>query len=565
MYIVFLSRSVNEHFLCLQLTGSSHIFFTSFNQLTLRMVSVQVPLCLEDMCLINIFFRLDEYPIEILALLPRAIRQRLYRGLSPADRLHYKSTTLYDDVDRGYNCDEDDLVEIIFSKSLFKSQFLELHVLSCLKIDSDTCQRCSAYMEHIAKCYSSLPFTLVKTSYGPVLVPKRFLQYISVDTFSLKSSNSLEQLLSYCNFKTAPEIITISINNFIHTVQWEEFEKIFMEGENLCESIKEVEVDPVLPLMQTIMSTVKTIVIVDWDHYERLADESRLTLASYVLLYNIFTSQQSCLSHIRICGECGMCGVSGISLILAGIVKLFSHCNNHINFCLNNNFQLVLATPPLLFLKVLSVGPKYVKYVDASSICESTRAIIASLLHSLERVSIHGLGFTYDYFGERNKTAPEYHALLCTLTDLLKQPQFQSMSIGRSPLCDVYQLIEAFLCTEATHHQYLEIAGVIYEEEHRRDKDDTNDTATGSDDEVVPSKKFCPSIPWPLHPLPAQPLAANNRRLKSLDICCSSPLLHSWLASIPNLQLCELKTFTPEYFPNNLCFVSRSERYYGAL
>ena len=185
-------------------------------------------------------------------------------------------------------------------------------------------------------------------------------------------------------------------------------------------------------------------------------------------------------------------------------------------------------------------------------------------------------GLPIDDSMERNKTAPEYHALLCTLTDLLKQPQFQSMCIGRSPLCDVYQLIEAFLCTEATHHQYLEIAGVIYEEEHERktntDSDDTSDdemvsddTATDSDDEIVPSKKFCPSIPQPSHPLPAQPLAANNRSLKSLDICCSSPLLHSWLANIPNLQLCELKTFTPDYFPNDMCFVSRSERYYRAL
>ena len=532
---------MNEHFLCLQLTGSSHV---SSLQLTLRMVSVQVPLCLEDMCLINIFFRLDEYPIEILALLPRAIRQRLYRGLSPADRLHFNSTSLFDDVDRGYHDDELYLVEFIFSNSQFMFQFLTVEVLSCLKVD--TCQRCLAYIEHIANCYSTLPFAVVETIYdGPVLLPKRCLQYISEDDLSLKSSTSFEQLLSYCNFKTAPETVTINISNFIYTVMWREFG----DRVNLCESIK-VEVDPVLPLMRTIMSTVKTIEIVEWDHFETFADiDSRLTLASYVLLYNIITSQQPCLSHIKIRGR------YGVSLILAGIAKLFSHCNNQINFCLNSKFQLVLAAPPLFFLKELSV--ELIDDEDASSICESTRAIIASQLHSLERVKIHGLG--------RNKTVPEYQALLCTLTDLLKQPQFQSMCIGRSPLCDVYQLIEAFLCTEATRHQYLEIAGVIYEEEHRRDKDDTNDTATGSDDEVIPSKNFCPSIPQPLHPLPAQPLAANNRRLKSLNIYCSSPLLHSWLASIPNLQLCELKTFTPEYFPNNMCFVSRSERYYGAL
>ena len=384
-------------------------------------------------------------------------------------------------------------------------------------------------------------------------MPKRFLQYISVDTFSLKSCTSLEQLLSYCNFKTAPDKVTVRISNFIDSVLWKEFEKILTEGDNLCESIKE---NPVLPLMRTIMSTVKTIAIIGLVTNERLADmESRLTLASYVLLYNIITSQQPCLSYIGIHGD------FGISLILDGITKIFSHCNNHMNYCLNSNCHLVLATPPLDLLKELSVGPLSLKFKEASSVCESTRAIIASQLHSLERVTIHGLGFTYSDSGERNETAPEYHALLCTLTDLLKQPQFQSMFIGRSPLCDVYQLIEAFLCTEATHHQYLKIAGVIYGEEYRRG---TNDTATGSDDEMVSCKKFCPTIPQPLHPLPAQPLAANNRSLKSLNIYHSSPLLHSWLASIPNLQLCELKTNTPEYFPNNMCFVSRCKYYLGS-
>ena len=521
------------------------------------MVSVQVPFCLEDMCLINIFFRLDEYPIEILALLPRAIRQRLYRGLSPADRLHYNSTSLFDDVDRGYIYDGHYLDKIIFSTSKSPCdmfQFTVYKLLSCLEDDGDTYQRRKACMEHIAKCYSSLPFTVVNNN--PELVPNRFLQYI--DKLSLKSSTSLEQLLLYCNYKTAPETKNISISDFIDSVLWQEFEKIFKEEDNLCESIEEVKVDPVMPLMRTLMSTVKTIEIYE-GYNPRFNDaDSRLILASYVLLYNIIANEQPCLSHIKICGK------YGVSLILAGIAKLFSHCNNHINFNFNSKF-LVLATPPLYVLKELSVELFDVYFKHASSICESTRAIIASQLHSLERVTVHGLGFTYSYSRERNETAPEYHALLCTLTDLLKQPQFQSMSIGRSPLCDVYQLIEAFLCTEATRHQYLEIAGVIYEEEHRRDKDETNDTATGSDDEMVPCKKFCPSIPQPLHPLPTQPLAANNRRLKSLDICCSSPLLHSWLASIPNLQLCELKTFTPEYFPNNLCFVSRSERYYDAL
>ena len=158
------------------------------------MVSVQFPLCLEDVCMINILFKLDEYPIEILALLPRAIRQRLYRGLSPADHLHYYSTSLFDDVDRKYDDDwEWYLVEIILTSRIqFRmTDFMAGKVLSCLIVDSELYQRRKECIEHITKCYSGALLVIDNCHY-PVLVPNRFLQYISVDDLSLKSTTSLE-------------------------------------------------------------------------------------------------------------------------------------------------------------------------------------------------------------------------------------------------------------------------------------------------------------------------------------------------------------------------------------
>ena len=55
---------------------------------------------------------------------------------------------------------------------------------------------------------------------------------------------------------------------------------------------------------------------------------------------------------------------------------------------------------------------------------------------------------------------PEYRQLLSALTDLLKQPQLQSLSVGRAPLTEAYQMIEVFLCTETTHTLSLTIEGV---------------------------------------------------------------------------------------------------------
>ena len=62
--------------------------------------------------------------------------------------------------------------------NLFICVLFRLKVLSCLKVDSDKYEFCEAYMEHIAKCYSSLQFAVLRKHFAdPVFVPKRVLQY----------------------------------------------------------------------------------------------------------------------------------------------------------------------------------------------------------------------------------------------------------------------------------------------------------------------------------------------------------------------------------------------------
>ena len=120
-------------------------------------------------------------------------------------------------------------------------------------------------------------------------------------------------------------------------------------------------------------------------------------------------------------------------------------------------------------LKSLSVSPaeepddqgylyEYMTRNYASSIAASARDIMLFQLHSLEHVSIHGIRLCYglDFFyisyehrmcdsyyylnrmdhrrfGQKNVCIPEYCSLLSTLTDLLRQPQLQSVSVGGSP------------------------------------------------------------------------------------------------------------------------------------
>ena len=272
-----------------------------------------------------------------------------------------------------------------------------------------------------------------------------------------------------------------------------------------------------------------------------------ISMVSYVLLYNIITSQQPRLKHLEVYGI-----PMAVERILDNVKKLFSDCENRSTFFPSISFQLMLPSqaPPPYLLKSFSVAPADIGYlIRHNAIAASTRDIILFQLHNLEHVSISGLGFLserHNFYMKRDIDDPEYNALLSTLAVLLKQPQLQSLSVDRSPLLQAYQMIEIFLCTGTTHQQSLRVVGIDLQEEKQRA---WFDDETDEDDEVeaeVPSSskklKRSSSNTLLLHPLPAQPLPDSNGTLKSLDIGRSSASLHDWLVSIPNLQLKELKT-----------------------
>ena len=96
-----------------------------------------IPFLLKDICMLNVLFRVEEFPVQSLALLPRAIRRRVINGLSHADVLHL-GTALYGDLNvldpfrtdyeqRGHIVACEKLLEVVLARGNLKT-FLSLSI-----------------------------------------------------------------------------------------------------------------------------------------------------------------------------------------------------------------------------------------------------------------------------------------------------------------------------------------------------------------------------------------------------------------------------------------------------
>ena len=555
---------------------------------------ISCPLRLENICRINLLFRLEEYPVEQLRLLPITIRWDLSQGLSLVDILHYEAAGLFHDFDTASIVESArrKLLDITFGarNELTNLGFVP-SILPALVPDQQFEELSKFYiLEHIKKSYLSLPFTVKHLQSSPLIFPNRFISIVNSGVGEDRHKESHRVLLQYCHLLTAPKEIKVDVGDFTGSPFWVTF------GDKL------VEQDPVIPALQSFLSQVETIQLKwfkkfdkyilsffdDSDFFAATAESTTMQATSYVLLYNIVTNEQPCLKHIKIYGIHRV-----IEMILTSVEKFCSACQNY--FPSSPDFPLKLATPPpgpyLLnsFTVTQSGGtesetdaPQESYRMDreyAENISSSLRAIILFQLHSLEHLSINlGTNFCYglrvgvstkELVAERNYSIPEYRQLLSTLFGLLKQPQLRSLTVGRAPLNEAYQLIKAFLCTEANHSQSLTIEGVeeeskwikkyhknfgYYEDSNWIKEEMQSDIGLfnkqSSEEQIEDSHSV--SDPAPTHPLhspPAQALPDSNGALKSLDIGYSCDRLHAWLFSIPNLQLKELKTSRPDLVP----------------
>ena len=178
--------------------------------------SNRFPLSLQDMCMLNILLRVEDFPIQSLAHLPRGIRKRLFLGLSHADILHVDGALLFDGLtiefdhsrgghdQRGPTIAREELLDVILCGDQAKFFSLNLNkaeVLECFEARYDLIPKPDVLYEHIHKCYPSLGATLVP-SYkfsGSLLLPKRL-------------SNNL---LVLCSLNLVPNMAVIF--HYLHT------------------------------------------------------------------------------------------------------------------------------------------------------------------------------------------------------------------------------------------------------------------------------------------------------------------------------------------------------------
>ena len=474
------------------------------------------PLSLQDICLLHVLFQVEEFPVESLALLPRAIRERLFNGLSRADILHLGTALFSDLEDHEQNqlTASEDLLDVILcgDPSRFISYYLEDNVLDYLNceegVDGWELYRLICETDSFTSLEASLGF-----GYG-MIVPKHLRRFVTIPTFQY-SHHNLELLLDlawpllhYCNMHCAPKELKIDCYAFQETLFWRNYS---VQAAN--PSIPTM--DPVIPFIQEFLSGVEVLelgTLVGLGYTHRDAEGARVNEASrkvpYVLLYNSVTSRQPHLKHLKLFGVPIL-----IERLLEAIAELVctvetqscqvpfgSHKSKPNRLAMlpiqsekeradteASNMAVPLLSPKpepyqLEGISILTDETEYghcMKASCAQHIASVTQSIVAYQMQTLRSVTIRGLGFCYsDDYDEKdvfvrsagpshkqNVIVPAYTTLLSLLTQLLKQPQFQALNINKTPFRAERELIVTFLTTPTTHEQSLSIEGKDEEEE----------------------------------------------------------------------------------------------------
>ena len=182
----------------------------------------------------------------------------------------------------------------------------------------------------------------------------------------------------------------------------------------------------------------------------------------YIILYNIVTSSQPRLKHLKIHGS-----PFGLQYFLQLFLKTRSNLSVY-KPCTSVQFAFLLPNPyPLEGLSVHCL----VHDIHEDMISK-LQSLVVFHMHTLKHVTIQGIRFCYAnnstdarYFDKDSRVEvvdmPSFATLLSSsFTQLLKQPQFHALSVGESPLSGACALIETFLTTPASHEQTLHAEGL---------------------------------------------------------------------------------------------------------
>ena len=314
------------------------------------------------------------------------------------------------------------------------------------------------------------------------------------------------------------------------------------------------------PFVQEFLSSVEVLELgTDKSPIHVDGLDEALHTVPYVLLYNILTSSQPCLKHLKVCSI-----PDYTSWILETIAELV--CTTARKSCFHSYTYVPFASPKPepCRLESLSILPferdyGYMTNYVSRTIASISKSIIVFQMQTLSSVTVQGLG-SADI------------DLLNFLTQFLKQPHFRALSVGQSPHLVVCTLIETFLTTPASHEQLLSIEGKDEQEMSRNDsnedssKDSTSEIESEEEEEdsennsekvnygekidarkrkdkiktseIPPNKIAKPSL--------KPPLPETNAQYKCLDLGLSSSCVYSWPFSLPELKLKELRMRTQD-------------------
>ena len=292
------------------------------------------PMSLQDICLLNLLLRLEEFPVDSVALLPPEIQRRLFSCLSTADRLHLEGTTLSRNVTSGgLHLEETTLStgsdgclrlrESVVDTLLYGRP----HCL--LSLDLRTLLRSFEYskpylvehqvIEHICECYPSLGPTRVVTGHQTsCLLPKRFLSFIGALEWEHESildfvinkhrspqllSSQVWPLLHYCNMQSTPTSLKIDCYNFRGSTFWKEFDQAMELAVGDSRSESGTKMDLIIPFIKEFLSSVEVLEL-GTDSIPRDVDglDEAMHTVPYVLMYNVLANKQPRLKHLKIYG-----------------------------------------------------------------------------------------------------------------------------------------------------------------------------------------------------------------------------------------------------------------------
>ena len=570
-----------------------------------------LPLSLQDMCMLHIMLRLEEFPADSLTLLPGGIRRRLFLGLAHADLLHVDTEVLFGDLNlgldpsrgdnrqRGPAVAREELLDVILKGSYSTSTFFSLDLEAALDCYQYLWVKyCGDFdlIQHICKCYSSLEPTMVPLYFmNGVVLPKRFLQFVILhwkhDPYSESQSKDCElqvplelaqPLLDYCKMQCAPQNLKIDCCSFKKTMFWKRFEEDCDRSRNKSPVEK---MDPVIPFLQEFLSSVEVLELgTDNTPKDVSGLDEIIHTVPFVILYNIVTSSQPRLKHLKIHGipfvtDWGLDTVSELILKTNSKKSVLEKYTS---------VPLASSLPDPYPLEGLSVLPhsrdwgyahEYMTSSYAQRLASKIRSLVEFHMHTLKHVTIQGISFCYanrainvrDYdedrvetfHGKREVNVPALVTLLSSsFTQLLKQPQFCALKVDESPLSGACTLIETFITTPASHEQSLYVEGIDKQDlikregEEEEEEEEQEEITSDSDEFVVKRRKITKQkkkLPGRIESLSGLTwycdqlcIPETNTQFKCLDLGHSSSCIHSLLFSLPELKLKKLRMRTQD-------------------